>query len=84
MILLVGIQQLTDAPATIYQIHEESLIQATVPDAALGRVTASLRVIGWTAMLCGTIVGGLLGETIGPRDDDADRRASARSRPSSG
>jgi predicted MFS family arabinose efflux permease len=67
VILLVGIQQLSDAPATIYQIHEESLVQATVPDAALGRVTASLRVIGWTAMLCGTIAGGLLGETIGPR-----------------
>ena len=67
MVFLVGVQQLADAPATIYQIHEESLIQATVPDAALGRVTASLRVIGWSAMLVGTVVGGVLGETIGPR-----------------
>lgn len=67
VIFLVGVQQLSDAPATIYQIHEESLIQATVADATLGRVTASLRVIGWTAMLGGTIVGGILGETIGPR-----------------
>jgi predicted MFS family arabinose efflux permease len=64
---MVGVQQLADAPATIYQIHEESLIQATVPDATLGRVTASLRVIGWAAMLAGTVVGGVLGETIGPR-----------------
>jgi predicted MFS family arabinose efflux permease len=67
VVFLVGLQQLADAPATVYQIHEESLIQATVPDAALGRVTASLRVIGWTAMLLGTVIGGVLGETIGPR-----------------
>jgi MFS family permease len=67
VVFLVGVQQLADAPAVVYQIHEESLIQATVPDEALGRVTASLRVIGWTAMLTGTILGGILGETIGPR-----------------
>ena len=67
VVFLVGVQQLADAPATIYQIHEESLIQATVPDAALGRVTSCLRVIGWTAMLAGTVIGGVLGETVGPR-----------------
>jgi hypothetical protein len=67
VVFLVGIQQIADAPATIYQIHEESLIQAIVPGATIGRVTASLRVVGWTAMLLGTIVGGVLGETIGPR-----------------
>ena len=64
---LVGAQQLADGPATIYQIHETSLIQATVPERSLGRVTASLRVVGWSAMLGGTIVGGLLGEVLGPR-----------------
>ena len=67
VVFLVGVQQLADAPAVIYQIHEESLIQATVPDESLGRVMSCLRVIGWTAMLLGTIVGGILGETIGPR-----------------
>jgi MFS family permease len=67
VVLLVGGQQLTDGPMTIFQIHERSLIQATVPSQSLGRVTASLRVIGWIAMLAGTIVGGLLGELIGPR-----------------
>jgi predicted MFS family arabinose efflux permease len=67
IVFLVGVQQLADAPATVYQIHEESLIQATTPDAALGRVTASLRVIGWAAMLAGTAIGGVLGETLGPR-----------------
>ncbi len=67
VVFLVGVQQLADAPATIYNIHEESLIQARVHDEALGRVTASLRVMGWTAMLAGTVVGGILGETVGPR-----------------
>ncbi len=67
VVLLVGGQQVTDGPATIFMIHERSLIQATVPGQSLGRVTASLRVIGWIAMLAGTIVGGLLGELIGPR-----------------
>jgi predicted MFS family arabinose efflux permease len=67
VVLMVGLPQFTDATAVIYQIHEESLIQSIVPDEALGRVTSCLRVIGWTAMLAGTIVGGVLGETIGPR-----------------
>jgi predicted MFS family arabinose efflux permease len=66
-VLMVGLPQLADAPAVIYQIHEESLVQATVPDESLGRVTSCLRVIGWSAMLAGTVIGGILGETIGPR-----------------
>lgn len=67
VVILVTAQQLADGPATIYQIHERSLIQATVPDHSLGRVTASLRVIGWVAMLGGTVAGGVLGEAFGPR-----------------
>ena len=67
VVVLVAVQQLADGPATIFQIHERSLIQATVPTGSLGRVTASLRVLGWIAMLGGTVGGGLLGEAIGPR-----------------
>ncbi len=67
VVLLVTTQQLADGAGTVLQIHESSLVQAIVPDHALGRVTASLRVIGWTAMLAGTVVGGVLGELIGPR-----------------
>jgi predicted MFS family arabinose efflux permease len=67
VVVLVAGQQLADGPATIFQIHERSLIQSTVPDHAMGRVMASLRVIGWTAMLGGTIVGGVLGEALGAR-----------------
>jgi predicted MFS family arabinose efflux permease len=68
VILLVGGQQVADLAATIYQIHQSSLVQALVPDHSLGRVTASLRVIGWVAMLAGTVVGGVLGEWLGPRE----------------
>jgi MFS family permease len=67
VVFLVGVQQLSDLPATIFQIHEESLIQTRVPDEALGRVSASMRVLSWSAMLGGTILGGVLGETVGPR-----------------
>lgn len=67
VIFLVGVQQVADLPAAIFQIHEESLIQTAVPDEALGRVSASLRVIGWAAMLGGTVLGGVLGEAFGPR-----------------
>jgi len=33
----------------------------------MGRVTASMRVLSWSAMLAGTVLGGVLGETVGPR-----------------
>jgi MFS family permease len=67
VVTLVGAQQLFDGPATIYEINEASLIQATTPHHLLGRVAASLRVVGWAAMLVGVLAGGLLGELIGPR-----------------
>jgi MFS family permease len=64
---LVGAQQLFDGAATVYEINEASLIQGSTPDRLLGRVTASLRVVGWCAMIVGVLLGGLLGELIGPR-----------------
>jgi hypothetical protein len=67
VVVLVGAQQLADAPAIVYEIHEASLVQTLVPDGLLGRVTASLRVIGWGAMLAGSVAGAVLGETIGLR-----------------
>jgi MFS family permease len=68
IVALVGAQQLFDGPAMVYEINEASLIQGSTPDRILGRVTASLRVVGWCAMLVGLLVGGLLGEAIGPRE----------------
>jgi predicted MFS family arabinose efflux permease len=67
ILALVGAQQLFDAAATVYEIHETSLIQVSTPDQLLGRVTASLRCVEWAAMLAGALLGGLLGEVIGPR-----------------
>jgi MFS family permease len=67
VVALVGAQQLFDGPATVYEINETSLIQATTPDHLLGRVAASLRCLEWSAMLAGALLGGLLGEAIGPR-----------------
>ena len=67
VVLMVGIQQLSDAPAVIFEIHEASLIQSRVPDEILGRVTSCLRVLTWSAVLIGTILGGVLGELVGPR-----------------
>jgi hypothetical protein len=67
VVALVGAQQLFDGPATVYEINETSLIQAMTPDRLLGRVAASLRCLEWSAMLAGALLGGLLGEAIGPR-----------------
>jgi predicted MFS family arabinose efflux permease len=67
VLAMVGAQQLFDGPATVYEINETSLIQAITPDRLLGRVAASLRGLEWSAMLAGALLGGLLGETIGPR-----------------
>ena len=67
IVFMVGIQQVADAPAAIFQIHEESLIQARVPDEVMGRVTSCLRVLTWSATLLGTVLGGVLGELVGAR-----------------
>src|SRR5262249_17839142 len=67
IVALVGAQQLFDGPAMVYEINEASLVQGSTPDPILGRVTGRLRVVGGGAMLVGLLVGGLLGEAIGPR-----------------
>jgi len=65
--LLVSQQIVGDLAATIYQIYHVSLRQSITPNRLLGRVSASIRVIEAAAMLLGSLVGGLLGETIGLR-----------------
>jgi MFS family permease len=65
---LVGAGQLFDAAGTIGEISRESLVQATTPDRWLGRVNASLQLVRWGAMLAGSLLGGLLGQTIGVRE----------------
>jgi predicted MFS family arabinose efflux permease len=64
---LVGAGQLFDAAGTITEIGKDTLVQATTPDRLLGRVNASLQMVRWGAVLTGSLIGGLLGETIGLR-----------------
>lgn len=60
-------QQLGDGAWTAYSINEVSLRQAITPDRMLGRVNASLRVLGVGAALAGSVLGGALGEAAGLR-----------------
>ena len=67
IVLLVANQCITDPAATIGDITATSLRQAITPDRLLGRVTASVRFANLVLMLVGTLLAGLLGETIGLR-----------------
>jgi len=65
--LLATAQLLGDIAHAIHAIGAVSLRQAASPDRLLGRVNASMQVLTEGAVLPGALVGGLLGETIGPR-----------------
>lgn len=67
LVMLAAAQLLGDGAATIYEINQISLVQATTPDRMQGRINASKRFLEWAAMLLGLLVGGLLGQTIGLR-----------------
>lgn len=64
---LVMHQLLADGAATVYYINQMSLRQAIVPDRLLGRVNASIWTATSGAFVVGSLLGGVLGETIGLR-----------------
>ncbi|CAA9571571.1 MAG: hypothetical protein AVDCRST_MAG49-3678 [uncultured Thermomicrobiales bacterium] len=65
---LLAAQQLAgDGAATVYEIGRTTLLQASAPPAIQGRVNATARVVEWTATLGGLVVGGLVGDALGPR-----------------
>lgn len=64
----VGAGQAFDAAGTIAEINKDTLIQGTTPDRVLGRVNAGLQMVRWGAMLAGSLIGGMLGQTIGIRE----------------
>ena len=67
--LLLILQQLSgDGAATIYHINQVSLRQSIAPEHLLGGVTAGMQFVGLGATLAGSVLGGLLGETIGVRE----------------
>ena len=64
---LVGQQLIGDTAATIEEINDLSLIQATVPNELLGRVNSAYDFITHLWLLIGTVGAGLIGELVGPR-----------------
>jgi MFS family permease len=64
---LLTVGQFTDCAHTVYSIGKASLLQALVPAGSLGRLHASVHVVEAVATLTGIALGGVLGQTIGPR-----------------
>src|SRR5262245_6093946 len=67
VLLLVANQVITDPADTIYRVNEVTLRQSVVPDRLLGRVSATIRVLGLGCTLLGALAGGLLAQTVGVR-----------------
>jgi MFS family permease len=68
MVCLVLQQLIGDSALTVYDINQVSLRQAITPAHVLGRVNACVRVTEFGALLVGTVLAGLIGEAIGPRN----------------
>jgi MFS family permease len=66
-LLLIAQQSLGDGAVTVYQINQVSLRQAITPERLLGRVSASTEFLRLGATLAGSLLGGVMGNTIGVR-----------------
>lgn len=64
---LITQQLVGDSLATVYEITETSLVQASVGDSILGRVNASTHTFTTLMTLAGAIAGGIIAETLGLR-----------------
>jgi predicted MFS family arabinose efflux permease len=65
--LMISVQLIGDGASTVAQIDETSLRQTITPDRMLGRVNASMHVLGNGIGTLGLLTGGVLGELIGLR-----------------
>jgi len=65
--LMISVQLIADGASTVAQIDETSLRQTITPDRMLGRVNASMHVLGNGIGTLGLLTGGVLGELIGLR-----------------
>jgi len=65
--MLVASQFLFGLGFTVFDVGQTSLRQIATPDHLQGRVNATMRVIGMGIVPLGGLLGGALGETIGPR-----------------
>ena len=64
---LIAQQLIGDSLATVYEITEGSLVQASVSDRILGRVNATIGTFTTLLTLAGAILGGIIAETWGLR-----------------
>lgn len=65
--LLVASQLLLGLGIMVNDVGETSLRQALTPDHLRGRVNATIRVAAWGPSLFGALLGGVLGQIVGPR-----------------
>jgi MFS family permease len=66
-LFLIGQQLLGDSLATVFEVTETSLMQASVSDRVLGRVNASFTTFTTLLTLAGAIAGGYIAESWGLR-----------------
>ena len=66
-LFLIGQQLVGDSLATVYEVTEVSLVQASVTDRVLGRVNASFHTFTTLLTLAGAIAGGVIAESFGLR-----------------
>ena len=67
-VLLVTHQIVGDGGATLFQVHDRTLRQLSVPPDLLARADGGLRTLGQIATLVGAIGGGWLATALGTRD----------------
>ncbi len=65
--LLVASQLLLGLGIMVNDVPETSLRQALTPDRLRGRVNATIRFAAWGPSLVGALLGGALGQAVGPR-----------------
>jgi predicted MFS family arabinose efflux permease len=64
--LLIG-TQFGDAAYTVYDIAQVTTLQTVSPQAALGRINASIQFVAGAATVVGLALGAALGQTLGAR-----------------
>ena len=64
---LLTLAQLADCASTVYAVGRASLLQSLTVPQTLGRVHAGMQMVESLTSLVGVVLGGVLGETLGPR-----------------
>jgi hypothetical protein len=68
VIVILVLQQVVSDPGwTVYEINAVTLRQAVAPPALLGRVNAGIRFAGMVATLAGSIIAGVMANSLGSR-----------------